>query len=605
MSRFKGVLALVPLLSLLSACGGGSGSAAFNPPAARAGLATARVVITIPAQLAVNSKQRKPDYVSPSTQSITVQVDAGVPVAQNLLPSSPGCTSAGSNAPLDCTVTVSATPGSHTLTFVTYDQINGAGNSLSANAIAVTFVSGQNPQIPVTLAGVPKSLQVAPVPGTSSISGTGASGFEFGGSAPSPLLVTAADADGNYIVGPGSPALTVAITGASAGSGIAVNPATNGNPDEFMLQSAGPGTATLTVSATPASPLAGAAVTASVSLQAAFLSTTIAGDSAVAGFADGSGAAAHFDYPQGIAFDSADNNLYVTDTTNNCAVRQVSSGGAVVTIAGVAGACGLADGSGTGAHFDYPRGIAYDTATHDLYVTDTDDCAIRAVTTSGAATTVAGAAGSCGFADGTGSAANLNYPAGIAYDSGNGDLYVTDTGNCVIRQVTTAGALTTIAGTAGTCGFADGTGASAQFNKPSGIAYDSSNGDLYVTDTYNCAIRQITAAGAVTTVAGAAGVCAFADGTGANASFNYPSGIAYDPASGNLYVTDTSNCVIREMTTAGAVSTIAGTAGTCGFADGPGTNSQFNYPSGIAYDSADGIFYVTDQFNNTIRQVQL
>jgi sugar lactone lactonase YvrE len=161
-----------------------------------------------------------------------------------------------------------------------------------------------------------------------------------------------------------------------------------------------------------------------------------------------------------------------------------------------------------------------------------------------------------GSADGTGSAARFNYPDGVASDS-SGNLYVADTGNNTIRKITPAGVVTTLAGTPGIIGSADGTGSHAQFNGPWSVAVDGS-GNVYVADTGNNTIRKITSAGVVTTLAGTAGVTGSADGTGGAASFSAPSGVAAD-SSGNVYVADTNNFTIRKITPAGVVSTLAGT----------------------------------------------
>ena len=534
---------------LLAGCGGGGGvsspSSVTPVVPTLSGKATAQVSIVIPPKAASSARGIKPAYVSPSTQSITVQVDSATPTIQNLSPTSPNCTNAGAAYPIDCTVPVSATAGAHTVTFNTFDQPNAAGSSLSTNSIPVTFVAGQNPTIPVALAGVPLSFYAAPL-GAALISGSLTAGIGFVPGSQS-ILIAALDADGNFIVGPGAPALAATVSGATAGSGIAISAASASNPNQFTLTATGYGSATLALSATPASSLAGSPLTASTALVTGPNTTILAG-STIAGFADGTGASASFNYPSFLAYDSANGNLYVTDA-NNCEIRQVTLGGAVTTIAGST-TCGSADGTGPSASFNGPQGIAYDSVNGDLYVTDTSNCNVRQVTTAGAVVTIAGGLSgrhSCGSLDATGTSARFNYPSGIAYDGANGDLYVTDWNNCEIRQVTTAGVVTTIAGST-TCGSVDGTGASASFHSPLGIAYDSANGDLYVTDTSNSIIRQVTTAGAVTTIAGTANsAIGLADGIGANARFSYPAGIEYDPANGLLYITDSNNNAIREM----------------------------------------------------------
>ena len=211
----------------------------------------------------------------------------------------------------------------------------------------------------------------------------------------------------------------------------------------------------------------------------------------------------------------------------------------------------------------------------NVYVADTDNNTIRKITPAGVVTTLAGTAGVPGSADGTGSAAQFNYPGGVAVD-GSGNVYVADIDNNTIRKITPAGVVTTLAGTAGVHGSADGTGSAAQFYDPHGVAVDGS-GNVYVADTDNNTIRKITPAGVVTTLAGTAGVYGSADGTGSAAQFNYPAGVAVD-GSGNVYVADTYNDTIRQITPAGVVTTLAGTAGMPGSADGTGSAARFYYP---------------------------
>jgi len=183
--------------------------------------------------------------------------------------------------------------------------------------------------------------------------------------------------------------------------------------------------------------------------------------------------------------------------------------------------------------------------------------------------------------DGTGSAAQFNSPGGVAVD-GTGSVYVADTNNHTIRKITPDGVVTTLAGLAGVQGSADGTGSAAQFNSPGGVALDDAE-NVYVADTGNDTIRKITPAGMVTTLAGIPGSAGSADGTGSAAQFNSPGGVAVDDA-GNVYVADKSNDTIRKITPAGMVTTLVGTAGSSGSADGSGGAAQFNRPMGLAVD---------------------
>ena len=172
-----------------------------------------------------------------------------------------------------------------------------------------------------------------------------------------------------------------------------------------------------------------------------------------------------------------------------------------------------------------------------------------------------------------------------------------------IRKITAAGVVSTLAGTAGVVGSADGSGGAAQFSGPEGIAADTA-GNLYVADSSNSTIRKITAAGVVSTLAGTAGVFGNVDGSGGAAQFGGPIGIAVDTA-GNLYVVDGNNRTIRKITAAGVVSTLAGTAGgVFGNADGIGGAARFGNPAGIAVDTA-GNLYVADYGNSNIRKITL
>jgi PKD repeat protein len=213
-------------------------------------------------------------------------------------------------------------------------------------------------------------------------------------------------------------------------------------------------------------------------------------------------------------------------------------------------------------------------------------------------TTLAGSAGIFGSADGTGSAAQFGNPYSVAVDT-IGNVYVADTINSTIRKVTPAGVVTTFAGLAGVGGSANGTGSVARFNDPYGVAVDV-NGNVYVADTYNSTIRKVTPAGVVTTLAGLAGTSGSANGTGSAARFNNPYGVAVD-TNGNVYVADTYNFTIRKVTPAGVVTTLAGVAESSGSANGTGSAARFYYPDGVAVGGT-GNLYVADGANDEIRK---
>src|SRR6185369_12272260 len=293
--------------------------------------------------------------------------------------------------------------------------------------------------------------------------------------------------------------------------------------------------------------------------------------------ADGTGSAAGFNYPTGVAVDSA-GNVYVADTLNHT-IRKVTPAGVVTTLAGNASITnpsgfslgGYADGTGRAAPFYAPQDVAVDSAGN-VYVADTYNSTIRKVTPTGVVTTLAGLAGSSGTADATGNAARFNFPSGVAVDSA-GNVYVADTSNKAIRKVTPVRVVTTLAGLAGSFVSADGTGSAARFNQPYGAAVDSA-GNVYVADYGNNTIRKVTPAGVVTTLAGLANGFGSADGTGSATRFIQPFGVAVDSAA-NVYVADHDNNTIRKVTPAGVVTTLAGLAGFAGSADGTGSEARF------------------------------
>ena len=325
--------------------------------------------------------------------------------------------------------------------------------------------------------------------------------------------------------------------------------------------------------------------------------STLAGQALSNGTSDGTGSAARFYYLTAITADNA-GSLYVADTDNHTIRKIVASTGAVTTLAGQAGSSGSADGTGSAARFNAPSGVAVDSAGN-VYVADTLNHTLRKVTSQGVVSTLAGSAGTGGSADGIGSAARFQGPQGLTIDA-NDILYVADTNNHTIRKAVPAtGAVTTVAGLAGNSGSTDGLGSLARFNFPSGVAVDSA-GKLYVADSDNDTIRAILPSGLVSTLAGFAGSPGSADGTGGAARFNSPSGVAVDLA-GNLYVTDTDNDTIRSVIpSTGAVTTLAGLAGTSGSTDGLGSAIRFFAPAGIAVDSTSAL-YVSDTNNHTVR----
>jgi hypothetical protein len=323
--------------------------------------------------------------------------------------------------------------------------------------------------------------------------------------------------------------------------------------------------------------------------------STLAGGSSTGAFADGTGTAARFNLPSGVATDVS-GNVYVADQ-NNHRIRMITSAGVVTTLAGGGSVGSYADGTGTSARFLRPIGVTLDVSGN-VYVADEGNHRIRKITSGGVVTTLAGGGSEGSYADGTGANARFLSPVGVALDV-SGNVYVTDYYNHRIRKITSAGEVITLAGNSSPT-YADGIGTAASFKYPFGVAVDGS-GIIYVADI-NHRIRKITSGGVVTTLAGGGSAGSYADGTGSDARFWNPAGIALD-VSGNVYVTDQINHRIRKVTSAGVVSTLAGgvSAGSR-FADGTGTGARFSFPIGITVDGT-GNLYVADQANHRIRKI--
>jgi hypothetical protein len=303
---------------------------------------------------------------------------------------------------------------------------------------------------------------------------------------------------------------------------------------------------------------------------------------------DGVGLAAQLD-PTGLDIDAA-GNMYIGDVNSN-RIRKITPSAVVTTLAGGGGGStmsGYADGVGTAATFNSPYGTAVDTLG-TVYVADAGNNKIRKVASSGAVSTVAGSpTGTSGSADGFGTNAMFLVPWGVCVTTG-GKLFVADAGNRKIRQVLTSGLVTTFAGS-GNTGGVDGVGDAAAFYEPHDIRVDP-QGILYVADYY--VVRTISPGAVVTTLAGST-VSGSADGVGTSAQFGVTMGIAV--RNGWVYVTEWSNNALRLVSPGGGVTTLAG--GTTGksFADGYGTNANFNTPAAIAL-SAEGTIFVNDNGN--------
>jgi sugar lactone lactonase YvrE len=382
------------------------------------------------------------------------------------------------------------------------------------------------------------------------------------------------------------------------------------------------------------------------SLAGSYTFSTLAGRVGQSGATDGSSANARFNRPWGVATDGS-GNVYVADA-GNYTVRKITPAGVVSTLAGSAGTTGSLDGIGANAQFGALVSISTSTvvgpfaltvdAGGSVFVADSFSHTLRRITTGGVVSTFSGAAGATGSFDGPVASARYTSPLGVAIDA-NGNLYVADTYNHVIRRVNAAGVVTTIAGSVGVWGSADGIGNASRFLHPFAITVDPF-GRVYVTDANNT-VRRITSQNSfqttweTTTIAGSPGTFGTADGAGAAARFggtptistanpgsptirvvpgsagitpaltgnsyavgDLP-GIAAD-ASGNIFVSDYSNGTIRQISAAGVVTTIGGSS-TFGSTDAIGTNARFSRPAGIAIDTR-GNLYIADTFNQTIRK---
>jgi sugar lactone lactonase YvrE len=289
--------------------------------------------------------------------------------------------------------------------------------------------------------------------------------------------------------------------------------------------------------------------------------------------------------PSQIAVDK-NGNLFFTDS-HNYKIKKIDLNGNVTTVAGRVE--GYAEGPALEAKFIYPWGIAIDN-DGTLFVSDSNR--VRKITTAGIVSTIAGTA-TAGYADGTGEDARFNTPAGLALD-GDGNLYVADMYNSRIRKITPSGVVSTVAGSVD--GFADGTGDDAKFDHAAGITMGN-DGNLYVADGYNHRVRKVTPTGVVSTVAGDGKTY---EGTSAESILLYPMDLVMNKE-GFIYVSDVRG-EIMSIAPNGEVTTFAGSLGTA-YLDGTATDAKFGYVFGLEVTS-DGTVYACDPWNDAIRKIQ-
>lgn len=256
---------------------------------------------------------------------------------------------------------------------------------------------------------------------------------------------------------------------------------------------------------------------------------------------------------------------------------QLVCGPAVAALAGpISAASGYKDSVGAAARFNSPRGVAVNNATGDVYVADSMNCNIRVVSASGVVSTLAGSSCTGTSTNGTGTAATFGYVDGLAFDPASGvagTLFVADSTGNTIRQIDIATqAVTTF---------------STKVSSPIGLALDSA-GNLYVADSGNWRVIKITPAGAVTVLA---------------SGLQGPEGVAVNAAGTVVYFTDTNVNAVEQIS-GGTVSTLVGQMYSTGLVDGTGTDSMFNNPFGLTMD-ASGNLYVADYGNYVIRKVNV
>lgn len=317
--------------------------------------------------------------------------------------------------------------------------------------------------------------------------------------------------------------------------------------------------------------------------------STFAG-SGTQGLANGNGTAASFRFPTYVALDGI-GNVIVVDRSNHV-IRKIDLNADVTTFAGT-GAIGMENGNVAAATFKFPDAAVTDS-DGNIFITDQSNHIIRKITPEGIVSTFAGT-GSIGSNDGDGATASFYYPAGITVDADD-NLYIADFGNHKVRKITPDGTVSTFAGT-GVAGAQEGSALSATFNGLTGVAIDSQN-NLFVADYYNNRIRKIDALGNVTTFAGT-GFPGSNDGTATEATFNYPASISID-SNDNLFLTDENNNKIRKITPEGITSTYAGN-GTVGSDEGLALSASFNHPTGLVVDGT--VVYVSDYQNHKIRRI--
>lgn len=333
----------------------------------------------------------------------------------------------------------------------------------------------------------------------------------------------------------------------------------------------------------------------------------VSGASGAAGHQDGIGDGALFNDPMGLIRD-AQGYLYICDARNHV-IRKVAPGGVVTTLAGQPGVSGAANGVGSAARFNFPADIAV-SPDGTLYVADSGNHSIRVISANGTVTTLAGDLGSADDVnldygsritpvstqlDGSGASARFNGPSGVVYAPA-GYLFVSDTGNQIIRRVNLDGSVTTLAGKAGEWGSSDGVGANARFSSPMGLCIGA-DGDLFIADSMNHTIRRMNAQSVVSTYAGSPLEAACKSGPSLEARFCEPTDISPHPAGGFIICESFGNALFR-LSAEGNVSLFAGHG-----APAPSTVPHaLSHPNSVVCDELGNV-YVSDTFNHEVRLI--
>jgi hypothetical protein len=321
----------------------------------------------------------------------------------------------------------------------------------------------------------------------------------------------------------------------------------------------------------------------------------------------GAATAAGLYWPTSVDFDGA-GNMFIADFRNN-RIRKVSSAGIITTVAGNGTNSGYPYYTGTysgdggvaiAAGLNQPTDAAVDGAGN-VYICDAGNYRVRKVSSTGITITVAGN-GTMGFSGDGGAATSASITANAICLDAAGNLYIS--GQFYVRKVNSAGVISTIAGNGGPGYSGDGGPATAASITPSGLDIDGA-GNIYIADFGNRVIRKINALGIISTVAGDGTTGYSGDGGAATLAKIFQASDVKVDASGNLYINDGGNQVIRKVSSSGIISTVAGTAGMSGYTGdgGMATNAKLNYPHGVAFKG--GNLFIADQNNNVIRKVQL